>query len=91
DVGNNLKPWINFNVGGGYSIFLSNYNFLRVNLTANFSATKVVNFNYTIDVSGKPQSSGTYSANLSYVGLSINYIFTGVNKRLLRFYKRNIK
>ncbi|MEP7252821.1 MAG: hypothetical protein ABI683_10595 [Ginsengibacter sp.] len=89
DVGNNLKPWINFNVGGGYSMLLSNYNFLRVNLIANFSATKVVNFNYTIDVSGKPVSTGTYSSNLSYVGLSFSYIFTNANRRLLKLYKSN--
>lgn len=89
-VGNNLKPWINFNIGGGYSFFLSNYNFLRINLLANFSATKVVNFNYTIDVTGKPQSTGTYSANLSYVGLSISYIFTGTNKRLLKLYQEKL-
>ena len=80
DIGNNLKPWINYNIGGGYSLFLSNYNFLRFNLIANFSATKIANFNYTINVTGKPESTGTYSANMSYVGLSINYIFTGANK-----------
>ncbi len=89
DIGNNLKPWFNYNVGGGYSFFLSNYNFLRINLIANFSATKIANFNYTIDVTGKPQSTGTYSANLSYVGLSISYIFTGANKRLLKLYEKN--
>jgi len=87
-AGNNLKPWLNYNVGGGYSFFLSNYNFLRINLIANFSATKVVNFNYTIDVTGKPQSTGTYSANLSYMGLSISYIFTGANRRLLKLYEK---
>ncbi|HEV8083712.1 MAG TPA: hypothetical protein VGP55_10940 [Chitinophagaceae bacterium] len=91
EVGNNLKPWLNYNIGGGYSILLSNYNFLRVNVLANISATKVVNFNYTIDVSGKPQSTGTYSSNLSYIGLSINYIFTGTNKRLLKLYEKNMK
>ena len=87
DIGNNLKPWLNFNVGGGYSFFLSNYNFLRINLVANFSATKIANFNYNINVTGKPKSTGTYSANLSYVGLSISYIFTGTNRRLLKLYQ----
>lgn len=87
DVGNNGKPWLNYNIGGGYSIFLSNYNFLRFNLVTNFSATKVVNFNYTIDVTGKPESTGIYSANQSYIGLSISYILTGSNKRLLKHYE----
>lgn len=90
-IGNNWKPWINYNIGGGYSMFLSNYNFLRINLLANFSATKIANFNYTIDVTGKPQSTGTYSANLSYVGLSISYIFTGANKRLLKLYEEQLR
>ncbi len=88
DIGNNLKPWLNYNVGGGYSIFLSNYNFLRFNLIANFSTTKIANFNYTINVTGKPESTGTYSANLSYVGLSISYIITGANRRLLKLYEK---
>jgi len=88
EVGNNIKPWLDYNIGGGYSLFLSNYNFLRINLLANFSSTKVVNFNYTIDVTGKAQSTGTYSANLSYIGLSINYILTGTNKRLVRLYEK---
>ena len=86
-VGNNEKPWINYNASGGYSFFLSNYNLLRINLLANFSATKVVNFNYSIDVTGKPESTGIYSAKLSYVGLSISYIFTGANRRLLKLYE----
>jgi hypothetical protein len=60
---------------------------LRINLLANFSATKVVNFNYSIDVTGKPESTGIYSAKLSYVGLSISYIFTGANRRLLKLYE----
>ena len=41
DIGNNWKPWLNYNIGGGYSMFLSNYNFLRINLLVNFSATKI--------------------------------------------------
>jgi len=90
-VGNNMKPWLNYNISGGYSVLLSNYNFIRLDLIANFSTIKVVNFNYTIDVAGKPQSTGTYSANLSYVGLSISYIFTGTNKGLKKYYEQFFK
>lgn len=86
--GNNLKPWLNYNVGGGYSWFLPNYNFIRINLIANFSATRVINFDYTIDVQGKPQSSGTYSSTLSNVGISLSYILTGANKRLVKYYRK---
>jgi hypothetical protein len=91
EVWNNNAPWVNYNIGGGYSLFLSNYNFLRINVIANLSAKKLVNFNYTINVTGKPQSTGTYSANLSYIGVSLNYIFTGANKKLVKLYKKKFQ
>lgn len=87
-AGNNQKPWLNYNVAAGYSLFLSNYNFIRINLIGNFSTTRVVNFNYTINVTGKDESTGTYSTNLSYIGFSISYILTGTNKRLLILYQQ---
>ncbi len=89
-IGNNYKPWINYNIGGGYSFLLKNDNFLRFNLLANFSSTKMVNGDYTITVTGKPESSGKYSANLSYLGLAIDYIFTGTNKRLRNLYEKEL-
>lgn len=58
---------------------------------ANFSETKVVNFNYTIMVSGKAESFGSYLSNLPYIGISINYILTAANKRLLKFYEKEAK
>lgn len=90
-IGNNLRPWINYNIGGGYSIHLRNNNYLQCNLLANFSYKKMVNGTYTINVTGKPPSIGKYSANLSYVGLSFSYIFTGANKRLRKMYEENLK
>lgn len=89
--GNNLRPWLNYNIGGGYSILLRNNNYLQCNVLANFSDKKIVNGTYTINVSGKPQSTGTYSANLSYVGLSLSYTFTGANKRLRKLYESRLK
>jgi hypothetical protein len=87
-AGNNEKPWLNYNIAAGYSLFLSNYNFIRINLIGNFSTTKVINFNYTINVTGKDETTGSYSTNLSYIGLSISYILTGTNKRLLLHYQQ---
>ncbi|MEO8853224.1 MAG: hypothetical protein ABI359_05570, partial [Ginsengibacter sp.] len=75
-IGNNLRPWLNYNIGGGHSFLLRNNNYLQCNLLANFSNKKMVDGAYTINVSGKPPSTGTYSANLSYIGLSFSYIFT---------------
>lgn len=88
-IGNNLLPWLNYNIGGGYSLMLRNHNFLQCNLIANFSNTKLVKGTYTINVTGKPQSTGNYSANLSYIGLDFSYIFTGANKRLRKMYEKN--
>lgn len=90
-IGNNLRPWLNYNIGGGYSFLLRNNNYLQCNLQANFSFKKIVNGTYYINVTGKPQSTGTYSANLSYIGLSFSYIFTGSNKRLRKMYEENLK
>jgi hypothetical protein len=90
-IGNNLHPWINYNIGGGYSFLLRSNNFLQLNLLANFSNKKMVNGVYQINVTGKPQSTGAYSANLSYVGLSLSYIFTGANKRIRKIYESKMK
>lgn len=89
-IGNNLRPWINYNIGGGYSLLLRNNNYLQCNLLANFSNKKIIDGTYTINVSGKPQSTGTYSANLSYIGLSFSYVLTGTNKRMRKLYESRL-
>ena len=88
--GNNNRPWLNYNLGARYSILLSNNNFLSANLLANVSGIKVVNGTYTINVTGKPSSTGSYSANLSCIGLAISYTFTGSNERLLKLYQQEL-
>jgi len=90
-IGNNLLPWLNYNIGCGYSLLLQNKNYLQCNLLANFSNKKMVNGTYQINVTGKPQSTGKYSANLAYVCLSFSYIFTGANKRLRKIYEAKLK
>jgi hypothetical protein len=90
-MGNNLRPWLNYNVGGGYSLLLRNNNYLQCNLLANFSNKKIVNGTYTINVTGKPQSTGKYSADMSYIGLSFSYILTGANKRMRKLYESKLK
>jgi hypothetical protein len=90
-MGNNKRPFLNYNIGGGYAVLLKNNNLLRCDILANISATKVINGTYIIDVTGKPESTGTYSASLSFIGLSFSYIFTGVNKRLLKLYEKDNK
>lgn len=89
-IGNNLRPWFNYNIGGGYSVLLRNNNYLQCNLVANFSGKKIIDGTYQINVTGKPQSTGTYSANWSYVGLSFSYLFTGANKRMRKLYESKL-
>lgn len=90
EVGNGFKPWLNYNVGGGYTWLLGNHNLLRLNLLGNLSAHQLVKGSYRVSVPGKPLTQGTYSANLSYVGLSVNYIFTAANKRLRKLYEKQL-
>lgn len=90
-MGNNLLPWLNYNIGGGYSLLLRNHNYLQCNLVANFSDKKIIDGTYQINVSGKPQSTGTFSANMSYVGLSFSYIATGTNKRLRKILEEKMR
>lgn len=87
-VGNNDVPWINYNAGIGYSFLLHNRNFLSVNLLANMSDFKLVKGSYTINVTSKEISSGSYSANLSYVGLGVNYVLKRT-KNSLGLHKEN--
>ena len=90
-MGNNLRPWLNYNLGGGYSLTLRNHNYLQCNLVGNFSNKKIIDGTYQINVTSKPQSTGTFSANLSYVGLSFSYTATGANKRLRKIYEEKMK
>lgn len=88
EVGRSFKPWVNYNFGGGYSYFLKNNNFFRLNFLVNLSNTAIADGVYTINVTGKPSSTGTYKSKLSFVGLSLNYILTGTNKRLFKQFKK---
>jgi hypothetical protein len=90
-MGNNLRPWLNYNIGGGYSLLLRNHNYAQCNLVANFSDKKIIDGTYQINVSGKPQSTGTFSANMSFVGLSFSYTSTGTNKRLRKILEEKMK
>ncbi|HEY0750039.1 MAG TPA: hypothetical protein VGD26_02720, partial [Chitinophagaceae bacterium] len=67
EVGRAFKPWLNYNFGGGYSYFLKNNNFFRLNFLVNLSNTSIANGIYTINVTGKEPSTGTYKSKLSYV------------------------
>lgn len=88
---NHKKLWISYNLGGGYSWILKNYNILKAGVLANISFTKFVNGTYQINIPGKPLTEGTYGVTGSYIGLSVSYGFTGTNKRMTREYEKNNK
>lgn len=89
DVTNDLKPWIDYNVGGGHAWILKNYNIFKLDLLMNFSFKNLTKGTYLITVPGKPDTYGTYKGRLSFLGLSFNYILTGANKTLRKMYERN--
>ena len=88
EVGHNSKPWIDYNIGGGHSWILGNYNILQVKLLMNFSSTSLTKGTYKITVPGKPDTEGTYKGRLSFMGLSFNYVLTGANKTLRKMYEQ---
>lgn len=88
EVGNNSRPWLNYNLGGGYNWLLKRNNILRANLLFNYSAKKLVRGTYDITVPNQPLSKGNYSVDQSYLGIRISYILTGTNKRLAKLNKR---
>ena len=89
DVTNDLKPWLDYNIGGGHAWILKNYNIFKLNLLINFSFKNLTRGTYIITVPGKPDTYGTYKGRLSFLGISFNYILTGANKALRKMYERN--
>lgn len=84
---NGGKPWITYNLGGGYSWRLKNYNVLKAGIVGHLSFSRVVSGTYQVAIPGEPLTMGTYSATGSYVALSVSYGFTR-NKKLLRAYEQ---
>lgn len=85
---NDSKPWITFSAGASKLFILDNLNILSVGLQVDISTTYFFKGNYTITIPDKPVTSGTYKISGTSVGLSVQYIFTGSNKRLIREYEK---
>lgn len=79
---NNNKLLFSINTGAGYSLLLKNYNFLRFNLIVNLSPAKLIKYNYKVPITGQEPLTGTYTLNTSYVGVGVEYIFTGTKKKI---------
>lgn len=85
---NDNKPWITVLAGACKLFVLDNKNILSVGLQADISTTYFYTGNYKITIPDKPVTSGMYKINGTSLGLSIQYIFTGANKRLIRSYQK---
>ena len=85
---NDQRPWISVPINIGHSWLLKNNNLLQLTLCSNISFTKYVNGTYQINIPNRPLTEGQYSSTGSYVGLSLNYVFTSANYRLRRAYEK---
>ncbi len=74
------KVWFTYNAGGGYSMVLKNKQILSAGVYINLSFTSFAKGHYQFTVPNKPIVEGDYSVKGSYIGLSLNYIFTRTNK-----------
>lgn len=87
---NNLKPWVSLSLGTSKNLLLKNKNLVAFSLFLELSQTDFLKSDYEITIPNKPITRGTYSVTGSGMGLSVQYIFTGTNKRLVRNYQKNV-
>jgi|GEM_PF-2238924 len=85
---NDYKPWLTLLLGAGKEFRLKNNNLLQIALVADLSRTYFYKGTYEITIPNQPVSTGTYKINGSQLGLSLQYIFTGENKRIIRSYQK---
>lgn len=86
---NHLKPWLSLSLETSKYLLLNNKNLLSFSLFLEWSKTDFLKSNYEITIPGKPVTSGIYSVTGSCIGLSVQYIFTGANKRLVKTFQKN--
>jgi hypothetical protein len=89
NANNDQKPWVSYPVNIGHAWLLRNNNLLQLSICSNISFTKYVNGTYEINIPNKPLTTGNYSSTASYIGLSMNYVFTSANYRLRKLYENN--
>jgi hypothetical protein len=85
---NDAKPWVSFPLNAGHAWLLKNNNLFQLSICSNISFTKYVNGTYRIDIPGRSSTQGMYSSTGSFIGLSINYVFTSANYRIRKEYEK---
>jgi hypothetical protein len=87
---NDAKPWVSIPLNVGHAWLLKNNNVMQLSICSNISFTKYVNGTYQVDVPHKPLTTGRYSSTGSYIGLSMNYVFTNANYRIRKEYEKKL-
>lgn len=82
NANNETKPWISFTSNAGYFWLLRNNNLLGISLVTNLSLSKVVSGSYSMRPKETFTISGAYASRGSFLGISLNYIFTNANYRI---------
>lgn len=85
---NDAKPWVSFPFNAGHAWLLKNNNLFQFSICTNISFTKYVNGTYHIDIPGRSLTQGMYSSTGSFIGLSMNYVFTSANYRIRKEYEK---
>lgn len=85
---NNAKPWISFPINAGYAWLAKNNNLLQLAICSNISFSKYVNGKYQIDIPNQPLTEGNYSSTGSFIGLSLNYVFTNANYHIRKAHEK---
>ena len=61
------KPWLNYNVGGGYNCILKNNCILKTSLVLNISFTSYVEGDYQFALPNQPEVEGHYETKGSFI------------------------
>lgn len=86
---NNYKPWVTCLAGYSKSFILDNRNIIKAGLQADISTTRFFKGSYRIEIPGKPSADGTYQVSGTSLGLSIQYVFTGYNRKRVKELMKN--
>lgn len=81
---NRGKPWLSYVLGASKVFNLTNSDKLKIQLFGELSTTPFLNGDYQITVPNKPITIGMYSITGSCMGLSVEYVFTGYNRRFVK-------
>jgi hypothetical protein len=88
---NKYKPWVTCLAGVTKSFVLDNKNIIKAGLLSDISTASFFKGDYAIAIPGKPSSPGKYKVSGTSLGLSIQYVFTGYNKRKVKMLMQNIQ